>query len=377
MGSCGEKTPLKVVIVGCGLGGLSCAIACRRGGLNVQILEKAAKILPVGAGIQIPPNATKVLQHYGLEEALNEGGAVRVDGRHLRRYSDGKLLASMPRNEAYVERMGAAYYVIHRADYHRVLMEEAQSLGVVVLTDAEVVNVAFDGQPTVTLRNGQALSADVIVGADGLWSTMREQLLEKPCPPQETGDLAYRGTFSLAQLESLDDPGVMELIEMMCPQVYMGPNRHCVFYPLKNKREFNLVLVRPDNLPAGARTAEGELSEMRETFDGWDRTLQKLVSCMSTCLKWKLMHMPELDTWVRGNVVLLGDSCHPSLPYQAQGAAMAVEDGAVLGTLLTKLHKSELPNSDDEHIPTMLKLYETLRKSRTTLQVQGAIKNRE
>jgi salicylate hydroxylase len=375
MGSHAEKSPLEVLIVGCGLGGLSCAIACKRGGLDVHILEKAAKIMPVGAGIQIPPNATKVLQHYGIEDALNEGGAVKVEGRHLRRYSDGKLLAS--NDGSFVKRMGGAYYVVHRADYHRVLMTEAQRVGVVVSTDAEVVNVSFEGKPTVTLHDGRVLLADVVVGADGLWSTMREQLLGRPCPPEETGDLAYRGTFSLAQLESLHDPGVQELIDTMSPQVYMGPNRHCVFYPLKNKTEFNLVLLRPDNLPAGARTAEGELSEMRETFHGWDSTLQKLVSCMSSCLKWKLMHMTELETWVRGSVVLLGDSCHPSLPYQAQGAAMAVEDGAVLGTLLTRLHESELPDPSAEHLSAMLRLYETLRKSRTTLQVQGAIKNRE
>jgi salicylate hydroxylase len=153
-----------------------------------------------------------------------------------------------------------------------------------------------------------------------------------------------------------------------------GPNKHCVFYPLKNKTEFNLVLLRPDNLPPGTRTAEGDLTEMRDTFTGWDNRLQLLVSCMKTCLKWKLCHMPELETWIRRNVVLLGDACHPSLPYQAQGAAMAVEDGAVLGTLLSKLQDMDGCN---EHLAAVLKLYETLRKSRTAVQVQGSINNRE
>jgi salicylate hydroxylase len=213
--------PLKVAIVGCGLGGLSCAISCRRGELNVQILEKAAKILPVGAGIQIPPNATRVLQQYGLADAMEEAGAVRIQARYLRRYKDGAVLATMPGGEEIVERMGAAYYVIHRADYHTLLLNEAERLGVEVLTDAEVVSVSFEDHPSVTLRDGREIFADVVVGADGLWSSMREQLLGKPSPPQETGDLAYRGTFSLAQLEGLNDPGIMSIVESTSPQVWM------------------------------------------------------------------------------------------------------------------------------------------------------------
>lgn len=146
---------------------------------------------------------------------------MRVGGIYLRRYSDGKLLAS--NDVSFVRRIGGAYYVVHRADYHRVLMAEAQGLGVVVSMDAEVVKVSFEGRLAVRLRDGRILSADVIVGADSLCSTMREQLLGKPTPPEETGDLAYRGTFSLAQLENLNDPGVMKLIEKISPQEFMGP----------------------------------------------------------------------------------------------------------------------------------------------------------
>lgn len=204
---------------------------------------------------------------------------------------------------------------------------------------------------------------------------MRERVLGHPKLPEETGDLAYRGTFSRQQLEALNDSTVNELINGNTQHLWMGPEKHCSFYPLRNGNEFNLVLLRPDDLPVGARTVAGEVSEMRETFDNWDPALKKIISCMSTVLKWKLCHMHELDTWVRGYVALLGDACHPSLPYQAQGAAMAVEDGCVLGILLGRANR-EIPNMTAK-LPQVLELYETLRKSRTTVNVKGSIQNRK
>lgn len=162
--------------------------------------------------------------------------------------------------------------------------------------------------------------------------------------------------------------------------LWMGPSSHAVFYPMRSGEEFNLVLLCPDNLPSSVRTQPGNFEEMREVFKGWDPVISKIISKVreKPVLKWKLLHHKELTRWTRECVALLGDSCHPSLPYQAQGAAMAVEDAAVLGTLLG-LYQASLSTSSTGRqttIPEVLKLYESLQKERTTTNVQGAVSNR-
>ena len=231
------------------------------------------------------------------------------------------------------------------------------------------------GQEVVRLKDGRKFIADVIVGADGLWSVCRDNVLEKSAPPQETGQLAFRGTFSREQLASFRDPRVDELMEASNIQVWLGPDQHAVFYPLRNHTEYNLVLLCQDDLPNDVRTAHGSLEEMRRQFEGWDPTIRKLISCLKTALKWKLLHFKELDKWTRGVVALLGDATHPTLPYQGQGAAMAVEDGAVIGLLLNLLQQrgvSPDPKLRCHEISGVLKLYEDMRKKRTEVNVAGA-----
>lgn len=209
------------------------------------------------------------------------------------------------------------------------------------------------------------------VSAPGLWSHVRSYVLGHTKEPTETGDLAYRGTFTRSQFAALKDPRIDTLIGDNRAQLWMGPDRHCSFYPVRGGEEFNLVMLRPDDLPKETRTAPGELEEVRQTFKGWDPVIGKMIGCMPKVLKWKLLHMEELDRWVEGRVALLGDACHPSLPYQAQGAAMAVEDGCCLGILLGRVEAREA-NAED-----MLRLYEQLRKSRTTMQVKGSVRNQQ
>lgn len=285
------------------------------------------------------------------------------------------------------------FRVIHRADYVKVLQDAATLAGAKIRLGAEVVDINFD-ETSVKLSTGEVIRGDAIIGADGLWSRTRDLILSSPSPPTETGDLAYRGTFTRAQLEPLSDLKVNDLCAERKVTVWMGPNRHAVFYPVKHGQQYNLVLLRPDDLPTDTKSEEGEVDEMRDTFQGWDERLRKLISCLPSALKWKLCHHKELETWIKvrtmsmiedrsttlmtvlqGRVVLLGDACHPSLPYQAQGAAMAVEDGAVLGKLLSKA--SELDGANMESfVPKVLRLYESLRKSRTTVNVVGAVANR-
>ena len=289
--------------------------------------------------------------------------------------------------------------VIHRADYHRVLLDKAESLGVEIKLGIDVKQVDFE-QTKVITSTGKSFYGDVIVGADGMsnpsfasgppiktltssgiWSILRDQLLGYPSPPQETGDLAYRATFSRASLESLEDPSVTAFINKNVLTLWLGAGSHAVFYPIRSGQEFNLVLACPDDLPPSVRKQPGNLEQMFEFFKDWDPILSKIISKAGErqVLKWKLLHHHELERWTKGTVALLGDACHPSLPYQAQGAAMAVEDAAVLGTLLG-LYKDSLSSLDSDKIPSVpdvLSVYEALQKERSTINVRGAISNRD
>ncbi|GAQ09511.1 3-hydroxybenzoate 6-hydroxylase [Aspergillus lentulus] len=369
-----------------GIGGLACAIACRQKNLDVLILEQSAEILPVGAGIQIPPNGARIMKELGLLPQIEEKGT-KLESTDLRRYKDGRIITSMPCGESIVKEYGAPWIVIHRADYHQILLDKARDLGVEIRLGALVEKVLVD--ETAVIVGKETITGDVIIGADGsfslpsssharahkvgLWSKIREAVLGEPHPPEETGDLAYRATFSRAQLLALNDPEVKALCEKQGVTAWLGPKKHAVFYPVRGGQEYNLVLLQPDDLPPGVRTTLGDVDEMRYGYEEWDPTLGKMISCIATVLKWKLCHLPELPRWTKGSVTLLGDACHPTLPYQAQGAAMAVEDGAVLGMLL---HHVAYSQDYKSRIPQALQLYENIRKSRTARNVQGAIRNR-
>ncbi|KAL4937814.1 hypothetical protein BDV06DRAFT_215602 [Aspergillus oleicola] len=363
----GEKTVLwpfitlyyfvgrRVIIVGAGLGGLACAIACRRENLDAVILERSPDLREIGAGVQIPPNGARIIQKLGLLPQILEEGSI-VQHVDFRRYEDGRILKSMPFGEDIVEEYGVPWVIIHREDFHRILRDEATRLGAEIRLGAEVTDIVFEG-PEVILAGGERVAGDVIIAADGLYSQVRDLVLSTPTPPEETGDLAYRAIFHRSQLEALNDPNVNELCNKTAITSWLGPDKHSIFYPVHGGEEFNLVLLRPDNLDKGVRRLEGKLDEMRDSYAGWDET---------------------------GPVALLGDACHPTLPYQAQGAAMAVEDGFTIGALLGMLDKylnaspsdTNPPPEPSPYIPYILSLYESIRKARTTATVQVAVRNR-
>ncbi|KAJ5818913.1 Salicylate hydroxylase [Penicillium riverlandense] len=365
--------PLDVLIVGCGLGGLSCAIECLRQGLSVTILEKAVELGEIGAGIQLPPNAVRVMDHFGLVPRLVDAGAINISQHCLLKYTDSTPVAVRPGAAWMKHHFGQIWYVIHRADYHKVLVKEAQRLGAKIRLNAEVVSVDFN-DTSVQLTTQEKIHADVIIGADGLRSVVRDEILGYHIEPVETGDLAYRATIPKERVEALNEPFLQE----PSLRAWVGPRQHAVLYPVRNSATFNLVLLCPDDLPAGVATSAGNVHEMRNLFKGWDPRLTALIAQVDNVLKWKICHMKELDTWCKNSVALLGDACHPSLPYQAQGAAMAVEDGAALGVFLGKLSR-EYPKQGGldyrSKISDVLHLYESMRKASTTASVEGAIQN--
>ncbi|KAL5000603.1 hypothetical protein BDV10DRAFT_183373 [Aspergillus recurvatus] len=370
---------MKVIIVGAGLGGLACAIACRRFNpdADVLILERSTQAREIGAGIQIPPNGTTVLKQLGLLPQVLERGSI-VQHVDFRRYDTGRILRSMPFGHDIVEEFKVPWVIIHRQDFHQVLFDEAVRLGVEIRLGAEVTDIIFE-TPEVGLAGGERVAGDVVIGADGLHSRVRDMVLNTLTAPQETGDLAYRATIKRTQLEACSDLEINDLCAKTAVTSWLGPEKHTIFYPVRNGEEYNLVLLRPDNLDRGTKRVQGDVEEMRASYTGWDARLTKLLSYVPEVTTWKLTHLPELETWTRGPVALLGDACHPTLPYQAQGAAMAVEDGFAIGKLLGLLqaHLDTLAEEPRNSIPKLLEIYEGIRKARATRTVHAAINNRK
>lgn len=283
----------------------------------------------------------------------------------LRSYRDGKILSTQPLIPHCESVYGVPYLHIHRADYHRILVEEAIRQGVDIRLNSFVTAVDFE-RPAVQIRNqGEPFVADLIVGADGLKSVCREALLGHPDPPHLTGDLAYRIVVEASAMKA--HPLLAELVERPNINYWMGPDSHVVSYLLKGGSLYNIVLICPDNLPELVNQQKADLDEMHALFRNWDPQLRALLSLCKDTSKWRLQNSREMPSWSHpsGRFTLLGDACHATLPYLAQGAAQAVEDGAVLGHVLAKI-------SSPAHLPDALAIYEALRKPRTTRVVTSS-----
>ncbi|KAF2765156.1 FAD/NAD(P)-binding domain-containing protein [Teratosphaeria nubilosa] len=353
-----NTSPLHIVIIGAGLAGLSAAISCALGGHHVVVLEAARELAEIGAGLQITPNGSKVFQHFGIYDAL-EQKAAEPSFVQIRRYSDGKVLSRTDHFDRDVRaKYNAPFWDLHRVDVQRALANRAKELSVQVRLGSRVADLDFE-KPSVKIENGEELQADLIVAADGLWSKSRERFLalrgqlDEPLP---TGDLAYR---IVLKLDEVTDPELRDWISNPSCQFWIGPNAHVVAYSLRDGHMFNIVLLVPDNLPANVARQPGSLDEMRKIFNGWDPVLNRFLDQVKAVDKWKLMHRPELESWIsdKSNFVFIGDSCHPMLPYLAQGANSSIEDGAVLGNVLGAMESKD-------QLPAALRLYERLRKKR-------------
>ena len=262
------------------------------------------------------------------------------------------------------QRYGNPYLHIHRADYHRILVEETKRLGVSIELGSSVTGIDFE-KAIVHVKDKDDFHADLIIGADGLKSVCREAFLGHPDPPKLTGDLAYR--IVIKAQDMLAHPELRSLVERPAINYWMGPHGHVVCYLLQGGGLYNIVLIRPDDLPELVNTAKADIQEMRAFFESWDPRLKTLLGMVQETSKWRLLNSEEMDSWSHpsGKFALLGDACHATLPYLAQGAAQAVEDGAVLGALFERVEGRS-------QIPDILVIFESLRKARTTRVVQGS-----
>lgn len=346
---------LRVLIIGAGLGGLTAAACLARAGFEVTVYEQAPALREVGAGIQIAPNAIKVLHHLGLTAALDTVG-VQPHTLDVRDWQTGQVLNTITLGEAYVHKYGAPYYHVHRADLHALLVGAFTS----VVPQGIQLNARYVGledtgtQVRVHFSNGSTATGDVVIGADGIHSAVRHSLFG-PDQPRFTGTVAFRSTVPLERLPA-------NMIERKGYN-WSGPHHHFVHYLLKGGTLVNCVGVcEQDDWRIESWSVAGDLAEFQAEFSGWHDTIQALISAMDHCFKWALYDRQPLPQWTQGQVTLLGDACHPMLPFLAQGACMAIEDGYVLTQCLAR----------SEDVNTALQTYETVRKPRVSRVQLGA-----
>ncbi|KAB5540244.1 hypothetical protein GE09DRAFT_252781 [Coniochaeta sp. 2T2.1] len=359
----------KIVIIGAGLGGLAAAISIKTEAPqhNVLVLESAPALAEIGAGLQVTPNATRLLERWGLNGRL-QGLVSNPQVFTVHRYSDGALLGKRDNYGAeMLDKYQGNFWDIHRADLQTAMYERARELGAEFRFGVLVEGHDFS-LPEVTLSSGEKIGGDLIIAADGLWSKARSSFLGKPSPPIPTGDLAYR---IVLEVKDIQDEELREFASIPRVCLWAGPDCHVIYYPLKNNTMLNIVLLVPDNLPEAVARAPGDIEEMHEIFKNWDPRLRKLLAMVPKIDKWKLMHLDEMERWYNdeATVVFLGDACHPMLPYMAQGAGSSLEDGAALGILLSR-------TTSLENLPETLKAYQDLRKPRSVALQRGSMRQR-
>lgn len=353
----------KFIIVGAGLGGLGAAISLNLAGHRVLVLESASQIAEVGAGIQVLSNSTRVLTQWGLQDKLLKYATFPTDC--VMRSWKGQQISSMSFVDATAE-YESPFWDFHRADLHRALLERAQELGTEFRIKSKVVGIEYEasGPDTadVLIHTGERITADVVIGADGIFSTCRDLFLGEPSPPTATGDLAYR--LLLNTKEIAKDPELAPLLEEPHQVNYwMGPGAHAVCYVLRGGELFNMVLLVLDDMPADATTLNGNVEEMRELYKDWDPRIPKLLALCQSVQKWKLCFRAGLESsWSHesGTFALLGDAVHATLPYLASGAGMSLEDGATLGFCFGKISARSRAEKK-----LALQIYEDSRRVRT------------
>jgi salicylate hydroxylase len=337
---------LRVAVIGGGIGGLAAALSLIEAGFDVHVYERAEAFREVGAGIQISVNASRILHGLGFAEALAAMG-VRPLAWHQRRWDDGRTLLRTPLAGAVEARFGFPHYQIHRADLLQMLVRalppDRLHLG------RRLVGFDDDGARVIArFANGEVATADLLVGADGIHSTVREALLG-PEHPRFTGCVAYRGLVPAARLADLD-------LEVSA-QIWLGPDKHFVHYFVQNRQLVNFVaVVEQDSWTAESWTDRGEVRDALAAFSGWHPQVRRILSGVDEIFIWAVFERAPLPRWSAGRVTLLGDACHAMVPFMAQGAAQGIEDGATLAACLA---------AEPHDVPAALGRYERLRRPRT------------
>jgi salicylate hydroxylase len=351
----------KVLITGGGIGGISTALSLIKHGFDVEVYEQASELMEVGAGIQLSANAMHVLLAHSLEPQLSKLW-VKPSAYVFRLHDTGEIISKIPLAEAHERQHGAPYCQFHRADLLDALAARLREIGpdVIRLNSHALGYEETNTGVRLRLQNGVTVLGDVLAGADGVKSTIRAQLLGA-AKPTYTGDSAWRLTVPSGRLTPHSER------EMA---VWMGPDKHIVTYFLRGGELLNFVgLVETTEISEESWVSKFPWEKLKQEFVGWNEELQAIIDAADRdeCYRWSLFFRPPVENWSSQRVTLLGDAVHATLPYLAQGACMAIEDGAVLARCLER----------EPDVSSALQLYQRNRIDRTAKIVNGSTANRD
>jgi salicylate hydroxylase len=351
---------MKVLIAGGGLGGLTAALALLRAGCDVEVYEQAAELSEVGAGLQLSANGTRVFYALGIGEAL-KAHSCEAQGKEIRIWNTGETWKLFDLGKVSVERYGYPYFTVYRPDVLNVLADAVRRAKPDAIHLGSRCTGFTQDASSVSLRlEDKTVSGDVLIGADGVHSRIRQGLFGAD-RPQFTGIIAWRGIVPMDRLP----PRMARMVGTN----WVGPGGHVVHYPLREGRLMNFVgaLERAD-WRVESWSARGTPEELAADFRGWHEDVHALIGNIPVPYKWALMVRPPMERWSAGRVSLLGDACHSMVPFLAQGAVMAIEDGYILARCLTEL---------DGDVPARLLRYEGARRERARRAVEGSASNIE
>ena len=351
----------KILIAGAGIGGLTAALALLKRGFDVEVVEQATQLKEVGAGLQLSANGNRVLYELGLGEALKQLSC-EATGKEIRLWTSGETWKLFDLGAVSIEQYGYPYFTVYRPDLLTVLAAGVRALKAGAIRLGARCNGFTQDDDGVTLlleQGGEqaALRGDILIGADGVHSKIRQGLFGAD-RPEFTGIMAWRGVIPMERLPSR--------MRRMVGTNWVGPGGHIVHYPLRSGALMNFVGVRERaDWQVESWSVAGSRDECAADFAGWHEDIQLMIRAIDVPYKWALMHRAPLPRWSVGRVSLLGDACHSTLPFLAQGAVMAIEDGFILARALTA-------HAD---VTLALAAYEAARLGRTTRIVEGANAN--
>lgn len=363
----------EVVIVGGGLGGMTAALSLRQRGISVTVLEQAPQFGEIGAGIQTAPNASRILLGLGLRQQL-EAIHTEPQDQVRRRWKDGSIIGLTQLGDAVKQRYNAPYWHYHRADLHGVLTDacvDPNGPGPVVelRTGSRVTELDRSNprRPAVVTEDGRRFEADVVIGADGIRSRVRD-LMGLPDTLEFSGEMAFRALIPGELIAA--DPATRFLMDRFQSTIWYGPGRHLVHYMIRGGEHLNVVGCVPCTDDVAEKwTATSSPDDLVNAYSGWDdRVAAMLSKAKDDVLAFALYHRRRDPVWVDGHVALLGDACHAMLPYQAQGASQAMEDAAVLA--------EELGRTTAGGIDVALRRYVDRRAKHTGMVQDASLQNK-
>ena len=350
---------MRVLIAGAGIGGLTAALAALRQGHEVEVYEQASELKEVGAGVQLSANGTRVLYALGVGEEL-KSLSCEATGKEIRLWNTGETWKLFDLGKVSIERYGFPYFTVYRPDLLDVLARAVRRLkaDAIHLGRKCVGFTQTDGEVRLDLEDGTTATGDALIGADGVHSPIRQTLFGAD-KPQFSGIIAWRGIIPMERLPAR--------MERRVGVNWVGPGGHVVHYPLRGGAVLNFVgaLERTD-WQIESWSARGTTEELAADYRGWHEDIQTLIRNIPVPHKWALMVRPPMPRWTVGRVTLLGDACHSMVPFLAQGAVMAMEDGLILARALTEL---------DGDVASRLVRYEEARRERTRRAVEGSADN--